>query len=96
MTEDRKPIEILAPLEALRAFLEDMARFRVGDDDLSDPSFRATFAKEHELDSAEISEDDLIDALDAERLRSETTTFWEMIKRARLLLEGQGAQHARA
>jgi hypothetical protein len=73
-------------IQQLRAFVEDMARLRVGEDDLADPFFRQMFAQEHDLDSADIAEDDLIDALDDERLHNETATLWEMIRRARILV----------
>jgi hypothetical protein len=71
---------------ALRTFVDDMARLRIGEDDLADPAYRAAFAQEHELDSADLTEDDVIDALDVDRLQNETAIFWEMVRRARTIL----------
>jgi len=71
---------------ALRRFVEDMARFTIGADQLADEEFRTAFAREQRLDPKEITEDDILAELGEERLYGETMAFWEMIRRARRLL----------
>jgi hypothetical protein len=70
-----------------RRFVEDMTRFTTALDDLEDPDFRIAFAKEHGLTAEEVTEDDILAEYSEERLHSETIAFWEMIRRARLLVD---------
>jgi hypothetical protein len=67
-------------------FVEDMTRFTTALDDLQDPDFRIAFAKEHGLTPEAVTEDDVLAEYSEERLHGETIAFWQMIRRARLLV----------
>jgi hypothetical protein len=85
-TEGPRPDAEISSGDALRLFVEEMARFSTATDDLRNEEFRIAFAREHRLKPEEISEDEILAELSEERLYNETMAFWEMIRRARHLI----------
>jgi hypothetical protein len=89
-TDGPRPDEEISSGDALRRFVEEMARFSTATDELRNEEFRIAFAREHRLKPEEITEDEVLAEISEERLYSETMTFWEMIRRARRLIAGAG------